>query len=869
MHRMTFVSMVALFLLLLAPGAGRAAPDPVVDCQVATAKAVSTCIKKAAKASLTCYKKTGVACLPADAKLSAALAAAEAAIVDKCVDDAAVAAAGYAPLPPAGLGARLRASCSREVDAIAARSFGGPAAPLLSGASKDDTKCLLTAAKEAGKLVAKNLKQVGKCAGKVCDLDKVDAALAKASSKTGPKIDKKCADLASLVGIDTTAFVAEAEAQIVSATASSCDPLDTTHCMFPTTNDYFSVGDPSSTSARRLAFAVEATPANISAVSVDPTSWNVLDGFSVGPLLLLDNQAIDLATTGAPPITDLAASLDAASKVVLIDADTGEKQLVWIERDQSGPVAAERPLMIRVGRNLINDHRYIIALREMRDDQGALLAPSAVFAAYRDRTPTPQLPVEARRAHMESIFTTLTAAGVAREDLYLAWDFSTQSTDSSARKMLHMRDDAFTNVLGADSPAFTVDSIDEPFSPDILRRIDGTFQVPLYMEDAGIPGSALRLGPDGLPTNEGDFFTADFRCLVPNAATTGGGAPAIPGRPSLYGHGLLGSETQTSASHVQAFSSEHNFIMCGTKWTGFADEDAVTAVAVIQDFSVFPNFIGRQHQGVLNFMVLGRLLTHPNGFASDPAFQVGGESVIDPSALFYDGNSQGGILGGVLAAFSQDIERFVLGVPGINYSTLLRRSVDFDTFNVILEANYTNGVDRAALLSMAQIMWDQTDPNGHVRHTTSDTYPNTPPKKILYQVAFGDHQVAPVTAEIAARSNGALLHTPALSPGKVVPEVTPYYDIPAIPSYPYDGSALVIWDSGNPAPPTGNTPPAEITNLDPEWADLSACAMDHDSDPHECPRREPTARLQKSEFLKTGGAVVDTCAGAACLAPTP
>ena len=152
---------------------------------------------------------------------------------------------------------------------------------------------------------------------------------------------------------------------------------------------------------------------------------------------------------------------------------------------------------------------------------------------------------------------------------------------------------------------------------------------------------------------------------------------------------------------------------------------------------------------------------------------------------------------------------------------------------------------------------------------TADTYPNTPPKKLLYQVAFGDHQVAPVTAEVAARSNGALIHQPALVPTKVVPEVTPYFDIPAIPAYPFDGSALVIWDSGNPAPPVGNMPPPEILPTDPEWADLFDCPKGYNSDPHECPRRQPSARLQKSEFLKTGGAVTDVCSGAACLAPLP
>ncbi len=89
----------------------------------------------------------------------------------------------------------------------------------------------------------------------------------------------------------------------------------------------------------------------------------------------------------------------------------------------------------------------------------------------------------------------------------------------------------------------------------------------------------------------------------------------------------------------------------------------------------------------------------------------------------------------------------------------------------------------------------------------------------------------------AARSNGASIRTPILSPLKVLPEVEPYYDIPAIPSFPFDGSAMVMWDSGNPAPPIGNQPPRLDPN-DPEWADLLFCPTQHDGDPHEwtgCP----------------------------------
>ena len=52
-----------------------------------------------------------------------------------------------------------------------------------------------------------------------------------------------------------------------------------------------------------------------------------------------------------------------------------------------------------------------------------------------------------------------------------------------------------------------------------------------------------------------------------------------------------------------------------------------------------------------------------------------------------------------------------------------------------------------------------------------------------------------------------------------MPEVTPYYGIPAIPAYPFDGSAVVIWDSGNPPPPIGNVAPPEILPTRPRVGD--------------------------------------------------
>jgi hypothetical protein len=338
-------------------------------------------------------------------------------------------------------------------------------------------------------------------------------------------------------------------------------------------------------------------------------------------------------------------------------------------------------------------------------------------------------------------------------------------------------------------------------------------------------------------------------CIIPRAALADAAATAVPARAAIYGHGLLGSEREVGAGNVRDMANEHNFVFCATKWLGMAEDDVPTAIAILQDASGFPNFADRQQQGMLNQLFLARLMIHPDGFASDPAFQdAAGASVIDDSDVFFDGNSQGGIFGGTLMAIAQDITRGVLGVPGIRYSLLLRRSIDFDLYATVYEPAYPNELQQVLGLSLIQMLWDRSEPNGYVRHITNDPLPGTPPHHVLLHVAFGDHQVANVATEIEARTIGASIHQPAIGAGRHS-DVDPYFGIPAIPSYPFDGSALVIWDSGEPTPP--------IENVAPRLGD----------DPHGDPRNDPAARVQKSEFLKTDGAVVDVCAGMPCLAP--
>jgi hypothetical protein len=288
------------------------------------------------------------------------------------------------------------------------------------------------------------------------------------------------------------------------------------------------------------------------------------------------------------------------------------------------------------------------------------------------------------------------------------------------------------------------------------------------------------------------------------------------------------------------------------------DCDYPNVLSLLQDLSGFSTLADRVQQGLVNFMYLGRAMIHPQGLSSDPAFQANGRGVIDTRRLFYDGNSQGGIIGGALTAVEPDLDRAVLGVPGMNYSLLLTRSHDWGTgkqpdgsglpeYSWFMYSSYTDELERPLVLSLIQMLWDRAEANGYAQHMTSDPLPNTPAHTVLLHAALGDHQVAQIAAETEARTIGAAARTPWADPGRDA-DREPFYGMRPVTRYPWPGSAIVLWDTGTPVPPNSNTPPSA------------------GKDPHEAPRNEPAARRQKSEFLRVGGALVDVCGPKPCYA---
>ena len=103
-------------------------------------------------------------------------------------------------------------------------------------------------------------------------------------------------------------------------------------------------------------------------------------------------------------------------------------------------------------KNFTEGHRYIVALRGLRDAQNNPVDPPPGFRLYRDRLITQDPAIENRRPHMENLISTLQANGIPRANLYMTWDFTVASEHSLAGRALAIRDNALRQ-LGDTRPA--------------------------------------------------------------------------------------------------------------------------------------------------------------------------------------------------------------------------------------------------------------------------------------------------------------------------------------------------------------------------------------------------------------------------------
>ncbi len=646
-------------------------------------------------------------------------------------------------------------------------------------------------------------------------------------------------------------------------------------CMLPFPDNYYTTPDSTSATGRRVDFKTEGMPANVLGQHIEAGPYNHADGFSPGSVILVKVPGIettaDVAATGATPINHLARYTEWNAPVVVIDARTGRRWPIWTEIDSTAADPSKAVLEIHPAVNFTPGDTYIVALRHLRNAAGEEPEAPAAFRYYRDQVPSTQPQINAQRGRFGWIFARLGHAGIARHDLYLAWDFTVAGTQNLTGRELSMRDSAFaqlgdTNLAdgvpqGA-SPSFQVTSVEnEPNPGQIARRVKGVFEVPCFLFPSCGPGGTMQLNGNEEPIRNGTW-TANFDCIIPAAAVTGPGESA---RPSLYGHGLFGRAAEVGSSPQRELSEAHDIVQCATDEIGMSETDVPPTILALENLSNFPTIPDRLQQGLLDELYLGRALISPTGLTTDPAFHQDGTtatpSVLNTQALFYNGNSQGGIMGGALTAVSPDFTRASLGVPAMNYSVLLPRSVDFDEFAKVLYGYYPDETAHPLILDLMQMLWDRGEPDGYANRMTGNPLPDTPAHQVLLDVAFGDHQVTDYQADVEARTVGAATHRPVLYPGRW-PDTEVQWGMPTITDYPYTGSAAYYWDAG-PVRPDPSNPGETIGTEPPPYENLPNRVGE---DPHGLPRATAAEQQLVSDFFD--GAILqrDDCGGGPCYA---
>jgi hypothetical protein len=639
---------------------------------------------------------------------------------------------------------------------------------------------------------------------------------------------------------------------------NTCDPLVPEYCAFPFPNDFFSREDSSTPTGLRL----DLKPGFFG--PTDPSPFNVADGWSAGSTILF--QLPEGTDTGfaTPDNEGMEHSLSSASKTVIIDAETGERIAHFAEEDKNSFSRNTRALTIRPVDRLKDGHRYIVAVRDVVDESGAVIPAGEAFAALRDGNSSSDPAVSSRRAKYRALFEALEDAGVPRANLQLAWDFTTASSESNTAWLLHMRDEGLrlirdeghpytiTEVRSADCGSLSGDyecvELTGDWPDHVLHYVLGTFRAPNFMTEQ-VAGGRLILGEDGLPrvNPEAPWHDQPFYLIIPNSA-------ADSPKPLLqYGHGLFGNATQITAAHFRSFMDEYGYAFFGTKLDGMAFDDEswiFTVIAGISDVSVMTPMFDRLHQGMMQQIVL--MDTMIESFSEDEDFG----RFLDPSVRHYHGISQGGIMGSVYAAISPHVERAALGVMGQPYSLLLFRSVDFTPFFVVLQGPINDPRGWQMAIDLMQMLWDRCEPSGYSHHLVPENkLPGARIENVLMRSALGDHQVTQLGAHVMARAMNAKALTTGVRPDGV-------FGLEYATSASATENFIAEYDFGNPIDPPCNLPPAYLNE--------AIC-----DDPHGKLRTTEAARKQLAHYLETGegrnfcpdGEEVDGGAGD-CVFPT-
>ncbi len=626
-------------------------------------------------------------------------------------------------------------------------------------------------------------------------------------------------------GMAAGACIAACGADDALATAPEHNPLGSTDDILPFPSSLYEQADPASPTGYDLDVPVGAFPANQNTgTPFDPTPLARRHGWSPAVTLLW------AAPGGVDPATltgqdDLATSVTPASSTLILDVTASQFVAHFAEVDANELDHLDRQAVyLRPAQRLVGGHRYAVAItKAVHGTGGVELARTAGFQAVLDDRDTGHARLDRTRPRLRDAIAALEAAGVARDQLLVAWDFTVNDDATTIRDPLAARDAALA-AMGPDganlSYTITSDTGTVNGDPRIARRIELDFTAPAVTGDklAGFHRDAAgNVVVDGT-------MTAHAFVMVPPCATTANGLSGV----LIYGHGFFGSlEEARSAEYLRDLMSQNGcLIVAATLWTGMSQDDIPNALIALNDLDQAWGFGERIFQGIVNNIALEQLL---RGKLADEVLTDAGGTLVDKVHTFFLGISMGHILGSVFMAYDPAVLHGVLHVGAANWSLLFERSSNWAVYGVPLKGSYRDLLEADIMEQVLEMAMEPADGAS----VAGIDIPNTPPKSLLMMTSLHDTQVPNLAGFYQARSLGLTL----LAPSSVV---TPYGF--AGKAEDLTRAYVIVDEHPTPEPPVDNS------------------VFSYNNDAHENPRRR--AGLQQMMRLFWGyGMAMQTCTG--------
>ncbi len=545
-----------------------------------------------------------------------------------------------------------------------------------------------------------------------------------------------------------------------------CNPLAATaECLLPWPSDFLTVADAASPTGRRLAIPEGALPAAPTAKPFEVAPFNTADGApTTAPILV--HFGVAVAKTYLAGYEAAAASVDPKSPIALFALETGERVPFLSEMDRNHPQQSGRhALIIRPIRPLELGRRYVVAIRAtVRSVDDKPLPASPGFVALRDKLATDHPGLEAARERFEQLFAFLAAKGYPREELQLAWDYTTASREHVLGPVLAIRKRVFQ--AAAASPfgiGYTIDKVTDNPNANLARIVEGTFSPPTYLR----ADNTIAFSAEGAPVEQA-ARSFPFTLIIPKRAATES-LPLV-----LFGHGIFGSGREYLIDEklpIQTLAESAGGVVIATDWIGLSQGDLELVIKeVIPDINRLGLVCDRLVQSLGNNLALLELARGP--LQADSRVALGKHPLLTASTYYY-GVSLGGIQGASLVPLSRHITRAALAVPGASWANLLARSSVYQPIKPFADALYPDALGQQLMLDLFQIRFDRSDPANLGRLMLAERLPEAPADlRVIIQEAIGDCQVPNLTTDILARGIGLSQLTPAVSAVHGLPPVS-------------------------------------------------------------------------------------------------